>query len=172
MSPAECTAAAAHLDSCVVADIEAGVPTALAGGPPFDALVFSHVLEHVREPGRVLAAFVPLVRVGGSVLLAVPNVVEWKTRWALARGRFVYTPTGVLDETHLRFFTYHTADRLLLAGSPGLELVTKVASGSAPTFGLRRLIGRRLAARLDAWASRAAPNFVGRQVVLVARRVF
>jgi hypothetical protein len=55
------------------------------------------------------------------VLVSVPNVVNWQTRLAFLFGRFEYQSTGVLDRTHVRFFTFRSAARLLQAAGCSIE---------------------------------------------------
>lgn len=75
----------------------------------FDYLVFSDILEHLRDPGAVLRAYLSVLNDDGRVVISVPNVANWQTRLGLLRGHFDYTDTGVLDRTHLRFFTTRSA---------------------------------------------------------------
>lgn len=94
----------------------------------------------MREPARVLAKFVVLLKPGGQVLIAVPNVLSWRMRMQFLFGHFEYQSGGVLDDTHLRFFTYNTADSLLMKDAPSLQITSKVADGSVPLWLLRRYI--------------------------------
>lgn len=83
-----------------------------AGGG-FDAIVFSHVLEHLADPWDVLRRARGALAPGGVVLSLVPNVAAWRVRRDLFfRGRFEYAPSGILDRTHLRFFTLASAAAL------------------------------------------------------------
>lgn len=72
----------------------------------FDVLVFADVLEHVLEPATVLADALTLLAPGGRVVISIPNVAHGAVRLALLQGRWEYTDTGLLDSTHVRFFTY------------------------------------------------------------------
>jgi len=91
-------------------------------GETFDVLVFADVLEHLPWPAETLAAFLPLLRrPGGHVIVSLPNVGLWSVRLAHLLGRWNYEDTGVLDRTHLRFFTERTARDLL--ASVGLRVV-------------------------------------------------
>ncbi len=85
------------------------------GGPGrlYDAILFLDVLEHLVAPERVLREARSWLTPSGVVLVSVPNVAHWRVRLALARGRFEYTDTGLMDRTHLRWFTRATARRLL-----------------------------------------------------------
>ena len=80
----------------------------------FDAITFGNVLEHLVSPGTVLKRCRPLLSSRGFVLISVPNVAHYTLRLSLLRGRFDYQQRGMLDHTHLRFFTLRTARRMLI----------------------------------------------------------
>ena len=79
----------------------------------FDVVIFADVLEHLRCPGKVLNLVKPYLKPGGMVVASIPNVAHISVRWGLLRGRFHYAPSGILDETHLRFYTLKTAKALI-----------------------------------------------------------
>lgn len=169
-SRAEAALAAPHLMRSWVFDIEQAWPAELER-ERFDALLFSHVLEHLREPSQVLARFCRLLRPGGSALIAVPNVLGWRQRVSFLAGRFEYAQSGVLDSTHLRFFTFFTADALLLADVPELRLDLKRVTGSVPLWWLRRrLLPPALSAAIDALGCRLRPNLFGAEILLRASK--
>lgn len=162
----ECSMAKQYMSQCIVADIEHELPSGLLANK-FDCIIFSHILEHVRDPHIVLARFLRLVKEGGQVLIAVPNIAFFRSRWPLVCGRFEYTTSGVFDETHLRFFTYYTADQVILRDISDLLLVEKGVSGSVPLWFLRRHIFPQAFCRwLDAIGCRVAPNLFGGQIIL------
>jgi 2-polyprenyl-3-methyl-5-hydroxy-6-metoxy-1,4-benzoquinol methylase len=153
---------------CWVSDIEREMPDPLSS-MCFDAIILSHVLEHLRDPAEILRRFCGLLRPGGSVLIAVPNTLSWSTRWRFVRGDFEYGADGTLDDTHLRFFTFLTADRYLLAKSAELKLVSKTVTGSVPLWWLRRyILPASWSARLDQIGCRLWPNLFGDQVLMKA----
>jgi 2-polyprenyl-3-methyl-5-hydroxy-6-metoxy-1,4-benzoquinol methylase len=77
--------------------------------PCFDLVVFNDVLEHMVDPWACLARTRELLRAGGTVIASVPNIRSLEVLYQLVvRGRFDYQQTGVLDATHLRFFTRAT----------------------------------------------------------------
>lgn len=167
-SAVEADLARRHMAQCWVFDIESEIPADLVH-QSFDALIFSHVLEHLRDPAAVLARFSRLLRSGGQVLIAVPNVLSWRMRAQFLLGRFEYESAGTLDDTHLCFFTYFTADQYLLSKSPDLQVTTKATSGSVPLWMLRRYIfPRRWAECIDQWGCRRWPNLFGGQVLIRA----
>lgn len=159
-----------QMRSCVIADIEGGPPRELLSSQ-YDCILFSHILEHLRNPARVLADFLPLLKNGGQLLIAVPNITFFKWRWQLALGRFEYAQSGVFDNTHLRFFTYHSADRMLLAEVENLKMYEKSVTGSVPLWIFRRhLLTKSAAKYLDGLGARFAPNLFGDQIILDLRK--
>lgn len=133
----------------------------------FDAILLSHVLEHLVDPRRVIARLLPLLRDGGRMYVAVPNIAFWQQRLRVLRGIFRYEDGGIMDRTHLRFFTYNTAQELLAV--PGLRVVDASVTGSAPLKPLRGIFPS-LASRIDRFCCRHAPNCFGYQVLLVAEK--
>lgn len=136
----------------------------------YDAVLCSNVLEHLPDPGKVLARLKPFLDPGGFFVVALPNVAHWSVRLGLLRGRFDYAETGVLDRTHLRFFTLKTARELLEgAGLKVEEWGFDWDSGMRPVNALRFLpaVGPKL---VEAVYS-LSPEFFGYQFVFKARPV-
>ncbi|HOF37702.1 MAG: class I SAM-dependent methyltransferase [Dermatophilaceae bacterium] len=71
----------------------------------FDLVCFNDVLEHVVDPAAALTATLDVLAQGGRVLATIPNVQYASVVYNLIRGRWTYTESGILDRTHLRFFT-------------------------------------------------------------------
>jgi 2-polyprenyl-3-methyl-5-hydroxy-6-metoxy-1,4-benzoquinol methylase len=94
-----------HCDRVIIGDAEKLDYDELLGKERFDAILFVDVLEHLKEPGDVLARIRPFLSRRGSVLASIPNVAHGSVRLALLAGEFRYRRTGLLDDTHLRFFT-------------------------------------------------------------------
>jgi 2-polyprenyl-3-methyl-5-hydroxy-6-metoxy-1,4-benzoquinol methylase len=101
----------------VVGDVEseavrADIARAVADAGGVDAVICADVLEHLRDPWTVLAWLRTLLDPGGRAVVSVPNIAHWTVRRELLRGRFDYTDFGLLDRTHLRFFTRASATEL------------------------------------------------------------
>jgi len=80
----------------------------------YDFVLATDVLEHLREPARVLSEFKRWLKPGGLAIISVPNIATWRIRYQLFfRGDFRYQETGILDRTHLHFFTWETLHELL-----------------------------------------------------------
>ena len=96
-------ASATGVDEFVQADLEPGIPAEVGGG--FDVVIAGDVIEHLPRPARSLRRDAALLRPGGQLMLSVPNFGHWYPRGRVALGLFGYDRRGILDETHLRFFT-------------------------------------------------------------------
>jgi len=150
-SPESRALAARALQEAHDVDIEAdGAASAALGARKFDLLLFADVLEHTRNPEAVLARFLPHLEDEGRVVISLPNVAAWTVRAGLAAGRFDYAPSGILDRTHLRFFTEKSAVKL--AESAGLE-VLDVSHNPMGVRALRGPILRAMRGRLADAAS-------------------
>jgi 2-polyprenyl-3-methyl-5-hydroxy-6-metoxy-1,4-benzoquinol methylase len=72
----------------------------------FDCIIFNDVLEHVFDPGAALQYARTLLAPGGCIVASIPNIRHFPTMWALiVRGEWIYREFGILDYTHMRFFT-------------------------------------------------------------------
>jgi len=105
----------------VVGDVEEDGAWAELGEERFDAVMLGDVLEHLRDPLATLRRAVRRVAPGGMVTISLPNVAHGDVRMALLRGTFPYRDTGLLDRTHLRFFTRETMREL--CAEAGLVIV-------------------------------------------------
>jgi SAM-dependent methyltransferase len=117
-SPVACDVARKRVGRIVQADLQ----TADLGEERFDAIIFADVLEHLPWPVGVLQRYLQWLAPGGSVIISLPNVGLWSVRLAHLAGRWDYAETGVLDRTHLRFFTGRTARWMI--GQAGLEVAS------------------------------------------------
>lgn len=113
MDPDAAAEAAAHLERVVVGDLETVDLGVEFSGLEFDVIVFGDVLEHLRDPLPTLRQTRALLARGGSVVISVPNVAHGAIRLSLLRGDFTYRQLGLLDSTHVRFFTRDNLEQLL-----------------------------------------------------------
>ncbi|WP_154677101.1 class I SAM-dependent methyltransferase [Parafrankia discariae] len=163
LDPAELVAATAECVATELADLSAGLPFAADGS--FDLVLLSHILEHLVDPAALIAEARRVLAPGGRIAIALPNVAHFRQRAEHLLGRFEYTKTGVMDSTHVRFFTVDTARRLLETN--GLAILASDASGGLPWWRSRRLFPRELVARADRWALANRPNLFAWQAVFL-----
>jgi SAM-dependent methyltransferase len=109
--------AAERLDAVANADVEqAPLPFSLTAG--LDCIVYGDVLEHLKDPFAVLRRHAEALSESGTILICVPNVEHWSFAAHLLRGTWDYEDTGLLDRTHLRWFSLESMRR----GLEGLGL--------------------------------------------------
>ena len=151
----------------VVADLESAAR--LLHGP-FDAIVYGDVLEHLSDPRAALLALDQTLAPGGTVIVSVPNVAHLWVRLSLLIGRFDYADRGILDRTHLRFFTRRTLVALLREAGLSVTELT-VTPVPLPLVVPERWHGAWLRG-LHGWSARAArgwPGGLAYQFVAVCR---
>lgn len=73
----------------------------------FDYIIFGDVLEHLHDPKGVLEYCKSLLTEGGRIIASIPNLMHWSVMKALINGFFPYADFGLLDRTHIHFFTYY-----------------------------------------------------------------
>ena len=153
IDPQEAAVAGQFCEAVHIADLEKGLPQVI--NRSFDAVLASHVLEHLARPERLLGDVGKRLKPGGVLAVALPNIAHYQQRILRLRGQFNYTDAGQLDRTHLRFYTYGTAIQLLEQNN--YELLKLAAEGALPLWKARKLL-RGVAGRIDGLAVRRQPN--------------
>jgi 2-polyprenyl-3-methyl-5-hydroxy-6-metoxy-1,4-benzoquinol methylase len=105
LDPQAAAEATAFCERVVVGDAETLDLGEHLGDERFDAVLFADVLEHLRDPAAMLRRARPFVAEGGAVVASIPNIAHISVRLALLGGEFRYRDLGLLDDTHVRFFT-------------------------------------------------------------------
>lgn len=153
-------------DAAAARAAETGFDRVLVGDFPhdelpegrFDVVVFADVLEHLARPEEALEAAGRLLAPGGRVVASIPNVRNWEAVLSplLLRGDWTYTERGILDSTHVRFFTRRTMSALFTSHGWEVETLTGINLGRR-----RQVVSAVTARRLD--------EFLYPQYVVVAR---
>lgn len=128
----------------------------------FDVLLLLDVLEHLVDPVAALKRLLPLLRPSGRIIVALPNVAHWSIRLRLLRGRFDYEESGILDRTHLHFYTLRSARSMLESG--GLMILEEDIVPDVPLLRYRPAI-----ARLNYKVARLLPHLLSTEVLFVGR---
>ncbi|HEX8858506.1 MAG TPA: class I SAM-dependent methyltransferase [Actinomycetes bacterium] len=118
-----------RLDDVFVLDVQADIPPIEPGS--MDCILFGDVLEHLLNPEDVLRRYRGLLAPDGIVLSSVPNVQHFSVVKNLLRGDFMYQPFGLLDSTHLRFFTAMSFAKLMLDAGFLPRIEDRIRSGQA-----------------------------------------
>ncbi|GEM_PF-283223 len=155
--PAVAHEAEQKLDSVLIGDIQAAHLPFRPGS--FDVILCLDVLEHLRDPWAVVEKLTPLLSPEGCLIASVPNVRHFSvTLPLLLKGRFEYSPSGLLDKTHLRFFVRETAINLL--ESSGLHVDRIVKNVSARSKVIYPIAGSLKEVLVFQYLMRAVPRAV------------
>ncbi|MBF0153292.1 MAG: class I SAM-dependent methyltransferase [Magnetococcales bacterium] len=119
LDPAAAQMARQHLDAVYTGDV-ASMPLELSPGE-FDTMVFADVLEHLVDPTATLMRLKPFLAPHGVIITSIPNVRYYAMLNHVVEGNWTYAESGILDRTHLRFFTIREMVNMLKAA--GFNLI-------------------------------------------------
>lgn len=135
-------------------------------GRQYDLVIMLDVLEHMSDPFGFLQELRPLLAPGARLLISVPNVAHWSVRFSLLFGRFEYGSRGILDRTHLYFFSRRRFKQMLRSIPDGMitelngsiepvELVLPAWAYENPIF--------RVCSQIRCWFARKLPGLMAYQ---------
>lgn len=150
--------AASVCDRVVVGDLDRLDVEQLA--PQYRAFLFGDTLEHLVDPAGLLRRLRPRLADDGVVVVSIPNIANWTIRLSLLAGRFDYADRGILDRTHLHFYTLKSAKALL--EDAGYRVESLVAAVPAPGVSSARL------GRLVHWAGNLRPHVFAYTFIITA----
>ncbi len=149
-------------DRFFLADVEGGLPDEVGGG--YDVVIAADVIEHVRDPEALLVDLAGRMEPAGSIIASVPNFGHWYPRGRTALGMFDYDQRGILDRTHVRFFTRRSFRHTLT--STGLVTTAETYAGlPLDVLGVEG-VGGTVVSALDRIARRVWPTMFAYQFVV------
>ena len=149
-------------------NLETGLPLNLAPNQ-YDCVVCSHVLEHIVYPEQLLSDIEKVLKPGGQLIVALPNIMHYKSRIKLLAGNFDYQDAGIWDYTHVKWYTFKTARQLLLNAGFAIELAT--VTGELPFNSLFVKILPSIAReKLFHLLTGISKGFFGYQLLFTARK--
>lgn len=160
------------------------------GNKKFKYIIFSDVLEHFFDPLQILKSYLPLLEDEGKLLISLPNAVNWLNRLRFMLGMFNYELTGVMDRTHIRFFTFKSAKKLIEASDCIVERVDSTPFITRAFLPIIKTIlnkdnnnnaksimespyyklYKKYVYPLEYWMSRMLPSLLAFRIILVARK--
>lgn len=166
LDPVAAVQAASYCEQVITGNLEdSGLREQIPYG--FDVILFGDVLEHLVRPWEVLTSLRSRLNPSGFVVVSIPNIAHWDTRIGLLRGNFDYQDTGLLDSTHLRFFTQRMLWEMM--EQTGYRIVEVQRSIRLPTWVYSVRLVRRFAPKLLLpLLARLAPNLFTYQFIIKA----
>lgn len=132
--------AEARVDRIIAGSAES-VDFAAAGIGGVDGVLLADVLEHLVDPWRFLERLRPVLDPAATVVASIPNVANLWLLDELAAGRFSYAGSGLLDKTHLRFFTRQSIAALFVGAGYDIERWERITDGRVDDATRRRILG-------------------------------
>lgn len=154
-------------DRVVTCDLDQAIPPL---ENRYDVIVYADILEHLRDPRRVFEQLNRFLADDGIIIVSVPNVAHLAIRLMLLAGRFDYMDRGILDQTHLRFFTHRSLLKFFEETSVRVEAIIPTPLPLGVIF--PRSVDRRwfrLVNAINAMTAHAWKRGLAYQFVAVAR---
>lgn len=118
----------------------------------FDCVLYGDVLEHMRNPWQVLERHKAYLKPGGRALACIPNVQNFRIIGMLLAGKWEYTDSGLMDSTHLRWFTRREIYKLFESAGykniqikpiplpPRVRMITRILHKTLPDYFTRQYL--------------------------------
>jgi len=166
ISEKELREANAFLQNGYLFNLENGLPEAAKNGA-YDYVICSHVLEHICYPEQLLKDIQSCIKPGGKIIVALPNLLHYSSRWKLMRGEFNYQSAGLWDNTHFKWYSFKTGKALL--ENNGFKVVYSSVTGQLPGNSLfSKFLSKKMAQKLYNRLKKLSPGLFGYQLVYVA----
>lgn len=134
----------------------------------YDVVFCSHVLEHISYPEKLLSDIKSKLKNESSILLiALPNFLSYRNRIRILFGNFEYHEDGIMDYTHLRWYTYSSAIKMLEYN--GFEIITAFAEKMLPWKTILGHLPSSIQNLIAAFLVGLSKGLFGSQLIFVAR---
>jgi methionine biosynthesis protein MetW len=150
-----------------VHNAENGLP--FHGNELSDAVICSHVLEHICYPQQLIDDIHRVLKPTGVLIVALPNIMHYSARWSLMKGDFNYQDAGLWDYTHFRWYTFKTAQQLLQQHHFHIEVAT--VTGTLPFNRLfKKILPQRISNLFYSLLTGISKGFWGYQLLYKATK--
>lgn len=154
----EAAVAKKKLSKVIVGDIENKEVIDKVGKlSKFDVVFAAALIEHLKDPWKALLTWKKFLKPEGYVIISTSNIAHWSLRLAILKGKFEYQEYGILDNTHLRFFTTDTFKKLIFDCGYKIEYFGIDAEGGGFP-------------RISLPSSKLFPNLFAYQMVIKAKK--
>ncbi len=133
----------------------------------FDYIIMLDVLEHLLHPENLLSMIKNNLKDNGKVIVSIPNIAHASIRWLLLTGGFEYADTGILDKTHVKFYTKQSSQNLL--NKCGYKILDTVPTNGMCKVPLLYKITDRLPVKWQYFIVKKIPTLFAFQFICVAR---
>lgn len=168
ISAEECAGAREYVNNIYLYDLEKGLPEKIQA-LQYDYVICSHVLEHIVYPEKLLNDIYRVLKPGGVFVVALPNIMHYKSRMKLLAGNFDYEEAGIWDNTHVKWYTFGSAKKLLTEFGFSIEMAT--VTGELPFNSLfSKIVPTSMRKAVYNVLIRISKGFFGYQLLLKAKK--
>jgi SAM-dependent methyltransferase len=168
ISPDEYEIAKIYLNNTFIHNLETGLPDTIEA-QTYDYVICSHVLEHIVYPSKLLGDILKVLKPEGILIVALPNIMHYKSRMKLAIGKFDYQDAGLWDYTHVKWYTFETAKKLFVEHGFSIELA--MVTGDLPFNSIfSKIFSPRMSAIFFKLLTKVSKGFFGYQLLYMAKK--
>ncbi len=165
LSPQERDLAAEHCQNVYIHNLENGLPSDTLN-QRYDYIICSHVLEHIAFPAKLITDIHKIASLNqAQVIVALPNLMYYKTRTQVLLGNFNYTESGIMDYTHLRWYTMASAQHLFK--SFNFDIKRSFVEGLPPFNRVLNKMGKNISHLVKKSLFGIAPTLFGSELILI-----
>ena len=150
-----------------LANLETGIPDEITD--KFDYIIMSHVLEHLVNPIPLLNDSKRLLQKNGRLVIALPNFLIYYNRLKILKGNFKYTDGGIMDETHVRFYSPSLVNDLIL--NNGLLIERILNDGEVPFWIFRKILSEKFKLKITNYLTNKYPSLFSYQTIVICRYI-
>lgn len=168
LSEAEAIQAKEYYRDVQIFNLESGLPELLKNRN-YDCVICSHVIEHIAYPEKLLQDINITLSSEGVLIVALPNLLHYKSRLKLLLGQFNYEESGVWDYTHLRWYTFKTGRQLLEKNK--FQVLKAWVDGELP-FGrlTKRVLSEKTRIYIYKLLTKLSKGLFGGQLLYIAKK--
>jgi len=165
ISESEYDIAKKRLNKVFLHNLEEGLPPNLH---KFEVIVASHVLEHIAFPEKLLLDIKNIMNEDSIFIIALPNIMHYKYRFKLFFGNFKYENTGIMDYTHLRWYTYNSAKKMI--EKSGFNIVNASVDGELPFYRVTKYFPKSIYRIIKKILFKISKGLFGMQLVYIVKK--
>lgn len=153
-----------HLRHCFIYNLENGLPNI---ENTYNYIICSHTLEHIAFPDKLMNDVKNIMNHESILLVALPNVMHYKSRFKILFGNFNYTESGIFDYTHLRWYTLKSAKEYFI--SKGFEIDKSFVTGDIPFLSILKILPFKFRQYIFKFLCCFSKSFFGGQIIFILR---
>lgn len=167
ISEEEMASARNFCSNIYIQNLEDGLPDEIKNNK-YDVVICSHVLEHIAYPSRLLNDIKQIIVSNeSSLIVALPNFLSYKNRARILCGKFEYEKSGIMDYTHLRWYTYKSGGELLIKS--GFEIVDTLVDGNIPLARVLKFLPNSVKSIFKKLLFAVSPGLFGGQFIYTCK---